>query len=135
MAIINDYEAEILNFIKENKKAASIDIEKAFPNIESINLRIRGLTRTNDRAALIIPESVRYNDDYQTGYKHTGFYFLSPEGKQALQDYEHEKGIEKKRFWRNSIFVPIFVTTSTTLLLALLKWLWPQIQELLFRIP
>jgi hypothetical protein len=135
MAVINDYEAKILSFIKMNKKATLIDIENAFPDIESIDLRIRGLGRTANRAALITPETVECNEACQTIYKHTGFYLLSQAGSQALQDYEHEKGIETKRFLRNSVVVPILVTTSTTLLLALLQALLQRIQELLRHTP
>jgi hypothetical protein len=55
--------------------------------------------------------------------KYLGLYLITEKGMAFLQDNKIRKEVEKKEFYKKSIYIPIIVSITTTLTISLLKWL------------
>ena len=127
---------DILKFVFENEKASIKELRSAFPEIQSIEHRIRTLSLSSSSLPYLAEDIEIVILD--NGFKNTnglGIFRLTDTGRIALQDYESKKRISNRDLWLKNAWIPILVSLVTNLAITGTKWLILLIQELLHRTP
>ena len=136
--MLNDIDFEILDFISKNEPVNIDQIKANFPNVSSLDYRIKSMARQSYSEAVhaSIPNSSFILQQYEkigTGVREIirplGIYTTTDCGKKALQDYKQEIKSKRKELWLKNAWIPIIVSVATNLVISGAKWLWPLIQQ------
>ena len=137
----------ILKFIKNNNPVHLDDIKREFSNIDSLEYRIRALKTPDMRSSgqfscpIPIPGTSYISEDYEVTsapgdvptQRGLEVYTITPLGKKVLQDYQIRNKRELKQIWLRHAWIPIIVSTITTVIIHLLSPLLSLIGEWLLR--
>lgn len=137
---LTEIDYRILKFFKENGSVSIENAQKALPDIESIEYRIKTLAKPERKSNIRIYEPIpdtccleedreEYRDGNITKYKFLGTFHITTLGKKALQDYQTAEKQRKKDIWLVNAKIPIIVTIITNLVIYGIQWSLPLIQQ------
>ena len=137
MQNLNDIDFQILAFIYQNEPVHISKIQKHFPKISALEHRLNKLCKPEIGSfGMPLPDSSYIKERHSTTEKddrglpvRLGIYKTTDFGKTTAEDYLQDGRTHKKELWLTNAKIPIIVTLVTNLLVAVLKWLSPQILE------
>lgn len=139
---LNDTDYQILEFVNSNEPVKLSDIKSNFPNIDSLEYRIKVMAtaefRKNGYISTPIKDTYCLEEQYEHltnehGIAHTKglqIYSMTNLGKKALQDYRSHKKQINRELWIKNAWLPILVSIVTTLIVNWLPLLLSWIQQL-----
>ena len=128
---LTDNDAQLLAFISTDDNETPVAVMRdKFPNMKALDQRLRTLTSKDVR---FLEQGAVYHTPETDGYyrEDLGIYTITPQGMQALEDFQRSDKRRRKELWLKSVWLPMLVAFGTTLLTQAAKeWLLPMIQRL-----
>ena len=111
MEKLNDLDAKVLRFIRENPFCAVNTIEKSLPGVDAMESRVQCLQDSN----FVKMDYMETKEGALTHRTPLFTYKITATGRRALQDYDHATRKDRRDLWLKNAWIPILVSFATTL--------------------
>lgn len=124
MLKLNDIDAKVLRFIRENPSCSVDTMEKAVHGVDAMKSRVQFL----QDADFVRMDFLETKDGALIRHTPLFTYKITATGKKELQDYDHTTRRDRRDLWLKNAWIPIIVSFATT---VLTNYILPRLPEMI----